>query len=188
MAFDVWLNSIFEVTATAVLTFLGAIYWTQRKARMLAAEELAKERQKGLDRITELELKLALISQTVVPINLAMQAMLIKELTHYHTQEMDELLVKVGPPNILTEVEEARLSVMLVERTADMGPLISPRERDAAVILPIIMKRAKDESETLLAAEQMKVQLITVAAVIGVPINIGFNEVNIDEKKPIAKE
>jgi len=107
-----------------------------------------------------------------VPLNMAMQAMLIKELTHYHAPEMDVLMQNLGPPSTLSESEEARLAVLLDERTREMGPLISPSERDAAAILPVIIKRAKAEAEMLAGAEAMKLRLVTVTAVVGVPVTL----------------
>jgi hypothetical protein len=100
-------------------------------------------------RMVELETKLAVVSASVVPISTAFQAILIKELTHHVTPEMDALLVKLGPPSTLTPEEHDRLSIMLVERTNDYGSEISPSERDAAYILPVVMKRAQEEQEAL---------------------------------------
>ena len=106
---------------------------------------------------------------TPVPISTAFQAILIKELTHFHTPEMDALMAKIGPPNTLTVVEQERLAVLLNERMKDMGPLISDSERDAARILPAIMKRAKIEQNVITGAEETKVSLVSVAMVVGVP-------------------
>ncbi len=94
-------------------------------------------------RVTELEIKLAGINQVFVPISAAFQAILIKELTHLHTPEMDALLVKLGPPMILTELEMERLGTLLLERERDMHEEIDDLERDAALMLPLVMKRVK---------------------------------------------
>jgi hypothetical protein len=94
-------------------------------------------------RIMELERQMALVSQTSVPISAAFQSALIKDLTHFHTPEMDALMVRLGPPVILTDDEASRLEVLLCERTQNMGEEISDSERDAAAMLPLVMRRVK---------------------------------------------
>jgi hypothetical protein len=167
-----WLNSIGLVVVGAVLSLAVAVYMFRRTAALEDAKDIAAEHKALIARVAELEAKLTLVNQTVVPINMAMQALLIKELTHYHTPEMDRLMEKLGPPATLTESDELRLALLLEERTRDMGPLITPGERDAAAILPIIVKRARAEAETLTGAEQLRLKLVTVAAVVGLPITV----------------
>jgi len=162
---ETWINSVALAILAALLGVAGTMYLNRRAATIAANKELS-------DRIRELETKLALVNQAVVPLNMAMQAMLIKELTHYHAPEMDVLMQNLGPPSTLSESEEARLAVLLDERTREMGPLISPSERDAAAILPVIIKRAKAEAEMLAGAEAMKLRLVTVTAVVGVPVTL----------------
>jgi hypothetical protein len=166
------INSVGLVILTAMLSFATALYLGRRREQRQRRELELAAHQKVLDRLAEVEGKLALVNQSVIPLNLAMQAMLIKELTHYHTPEMDGLMEKIGPPNTLEPSEEVRLGQLLTERTKDMGPTISPSERDAAFILPAVMRRAKVEAETIAGAEEMKLKLITVAAVVGVPVSI----------------
>lgn len=170
------LTSLGLAVFAALLGVVSALFLSHRKSVKEATIALGIERAKSLTRLNELENKLALVSQAVVPLNLAMQAMLIKELTHYHTPEMDALMAKLGPPSALAVEEEARLAALLDERTRDMGPLISDSERDAAHILPAIIKRARLESETLAGAEAMKLRLVTVAAVVGIPVALSFGE------------
>jgi hypothetical protein len=167
---DSLLNSVGLLLLAAVVTFLTTAYWFRRNASIKEADRLAVEHQKVLDRLSEMEVKFATVNQAIIPISTAFQAILIKELTHYHTPEMDELMRKIGPPNTLTENEEIRLSVLLRERTLDMGPLISDSERDAALILPAIMKRARIEADKLKGAEELKLRLVTIAAVVGLPV------------------
>jgi hypothetical protein len=169
------MNSALLIILSSTLTFMSTMFFTIRsrsvaeKEKMLAEKEKIAEGHAALQqRVAGLESQLALVNQAVVPISTAFQAILIKELTHYHTKEMDALLVKVGPPNVLTGAEESRLAVMLEARTKDMGPLISASERDAAMMLPAVMTRAKEEQLVLASAEQMKLKLVTVAAVIGI--------------------
>ena len=108
----------------------------------------------------------------VVPINTMMQAMLVRELTHPHTPEMDALMQRLGPPNSLTEEDTARLLDLLDERSKDMGPLISASERAAASILPVIMERARAEQDLIAGAEGVKVRAVSVITVVPVDAKI----------------
>lgn len=167
---DTWLSSVSLLLIGSLFAFVATAYWNNKTSRRDMAKSRDDEYKKTKSRLVELEQKLALVTQAVVPLNMAMQAMLIKELTHYHTPEMDALLVKLGPPNILTDTEANRLEVMLQERTVDMGTLVSAEERDAAFILPVIIKRARVEQETLADAEAIRLRLVTVAAVVNTPV------------------
>ncbi len=110
-------------------------------------------------RVTELEVKLAGINQVVVPISAAFQAILIKELTHLHTPEMDALLVKLGPPITLTKTEMERLSMLLIERERDMHEEIPDSEREAALMLPLVMKRVLADENRINKIEIMTVRV-----------------------------
>ncbi len=112
-------------------------------------EQARKERDELNARLLRIETSLAVIDEKVLPISTALQAILVKELTHYHTPVMDELMTRIGPPSTLSEAEELQLTQALLERTLDMGQLISPSERDAAFILPAIMRRAKVECQMM---------------------------------------
>jgi hypothetical protein len=163
-------NSAGLVALGSLFSFVGAWYLFRRGSVAEHARQIAADHQKVLERLQELEVKLATVNQAIIPISTAFQAILIKELTHYHTPEMDALMQKLGPPSSLTENEEIRLGVLLRERTLDMGPLISDSERDAALILLPVARRARIEADTLTGAEDMKLKLVTVAAVVGLPV------------------
>ena len=107
------------------------------------------ERADLAKRLKTIEDQLILVGAQVLPISTAFQAILVKELTHYHTPELDALLVKLGPPFTLTEAEMQQMFQLLVAREQDLGPLISAAERDAAHMLPLVMRRAKVEAELL---------------------------------------
>src|SRR5579859_7162299 len=129
--------SLIVPAVTAVLGFAAAWYWAAKQAN-----------QKLRDRVTELERQHAIIGATVQPISAAFQAVLIKQLTHYHTPVLDGWLRKLGPPITLTEEEEKQLQIELEKRTRDMGPEITESERDAAKMLPMVIARVRAELET----------------------------------------
>ncbi len=73
---------------------------------------------------------------------------------------MDALLVKYGPPSTLTEEDWERLKEMLRERAYAPDPEVPQYERDAAIMLPMMMKRA------LSARDQLNhLGLLTIATV-----------------------
>jgi hypothetical protein len=168
--FGTFTNSVLLLIISAILAFAAAWFWFSRNTAIEKAKVLAVDHAAVLSRLSFAEAQLARIDQVVVPINTMMQAMLVRELTHYHTPEMDELMKKIGPPSLLSEEETKRLIVLLEERTKDMGPLISASERGAATILPVIMERAKAEQDQIGYAESTKTQLVSVVSIVAVPI------------------
>jgi len=151
-------NSLTALLVGAALSFLAARYWWARAERRDRAAHLAIEHARLLARVAELENKVGLVSQAVLPISTAFQAILIKELTHFHTPVLDALLAKLGPPFLLTPEEERALLHELRQRERDMGPMITEPEREAAQILPIVMKRAKAEAEMSLIRPAIAVE------------------------------
>ena len=160
---------------SAFLSFTSVAYWTRLSRRDKEQDRKRDEAEKKIDqdiqarqdivsRLFKLEASLAVIDQKVVPISTALQAILVKELTHYHTPIMDELMTRIGPPSTLSEEEEVVLTAALLERTQDMGVLISSAERDAAFILPAIMRRAKAECALLnsVIAQTYVLKFVTV--------------------------
>ncbi len=146
-------NPIWALIFTAALGALTAWIGYRKKKVDDEAKELRA-------RVADLELKLAGISQQVIPLSAAMTAIFIKELTHLHTPEMDALLVKYGPPSTLTEEDWERLKEMLRERAYAPDPEVPQYERDAAIMLPMMMKRA------LSARDQLNhLGLLTIATV-----------------------
>lgn len=140
-----FINSIVLVIVSVVLTGIvtAVLSHINHKKRADALRDA---------KIIELEKQLALIAASVVPISTAFQAILIKELTHMHTPVLDALLAKVGPPSSLTEDETEEMAQLLKERALDMGDQISSSERDAAIMLPMVIKRAKIELDEPLVA------------------------------------
>lgn len=163
------INSIAIVVLGSFLSFMAARYWFQRNVALAEAKRLADEvtaakkvvddeRRRTDARVSELELQLSAVKQSVLPISAAFQAILIKELTHYHTPRMDELMRQLGPPVTLTDAEQTELTALLQQRTIDMNGRISDSERDAAVMLPLVMKRVLAES---LADDPVRLGVVT---------------------------
>lgn len=145
VALQVLVMPLVALLGGGLVTFLGTAYWRSREDAMSLKE-----------RIVELEAKVRLqdlaqqhIISQVVPLNTAFQALLMKDLTHAHTPEMDALLVKLGPPYKLTTEDETRLSYLLYDRYRNEDGDVTERERDAARMLPMLMKRVKEEAATL---------------------------------------
>jgi hypothetical protein len=115
-------------------------------------------------RISDLERRAALMDIQAVPISAAFQALLVQELTHFHEPEMDALMAKLGPPFSLNEEEAGRLDDLLVKREQELLPIpeVSQRERDAALMLRLLMRRiAADVNKTGVNADPLIRVLIT---------------------------
>lgn len=163
-----FLNSVALLVIGAIVTFLATMYWKRRGDKEKLAEKLEEEVEKRAKQLKEeneelkarvqaTETQLKLLSQAVLPISAAFQAILIKELTHFHTPELDLLMEKIGPPNTMTPAEEARMVVLLRERSEEMNGSIPEQERDAAAMLPMVIKRVKLDAES-----EKKLQLVSI--------------------------
>ena len=141
------LTSVLPAVIAAMLSFIGALYWTGRKAALDAAALTEAKADTLHQRVDELERQMMAIGTTVQPISAAFQAILVKELTHFHTPVLDALLVKLGPPFTLTADEEKQLAAELAKRERDMGPSITPSERNAAGMLPWLIPRVRAAAE-----------------------------------------
>lgn len=146
----------------AALSFLAAFTLAKRKERRETEARDLLSAQALQDRLAVMEKQLALVGQAVVPISTAFQAILIKELTHYHAPVLDELLLKIGPPSTLSPEEFAALQEGLEIRTKDMHELISDSERDAAIMLPLVMKRAQTEYDAMSSIAPLVLQFVTM--------------------------
>jgi hypothetical protein len=74
-------------------------------------------------------------------------------------------MTRIGPPSTLTPEEEVRMFELIEARTIDMHSEITDEERDAAAILPVIMKRATAEM-TRLAKSTIHLKLISLTATV----------------------
>jgi hypothetical protein len=145
----------------STVSFVVTWFWYTKSARAKLNDRLEEQQIKQnamlTARIVELEKQQVIQGQTILPISTAFQAILVKELTHLHTPEMDALLAKLGPPNVLGPSEESRLLELLQQRVKDLDGEIPESERDAAEILPLLMKRSK--------AEEMKLRDTTIVVI-----------------------
>ena len=141
---------ILLASALAFLMLLGLLGYLWYQNRQQAAvqhttQEILAERVTTLaTHVATIETQMVRI-RDAVPLHVALQTILIKELTHFHTPELDFLLTKLGPPYRLTESEEETLLAGLKQRERDMGAEISQSEREAAQMLPLLINRIKRE-------------------------------------------
>lgn len=162
------LNSLGIGAIGAIATFAMAWFWHMKTRAEVKAAAFMEEHQRVLERLAELETKERLSGQVMTPIVTAFQALLVKQLTHDHAPEMDKLMVQVGPPDTLSDEERDRLMVLLARRARDMGIEITQSERDAAMILPIVMTMAAEEQANFKSATAAKdLKLITIVSVVG---------------------
>jgi hypothetical protein len=142
--------------------FLAGLFMAHRR-RMQAGMDKAVDADSERDKqIAELQRQLSLLTQSVTPISAAFQAILIKQLTHFHTPELDALLTKIGPPVTLTQQEEKQLAKELESRAADLDDSISEDERGAAVMLPFLIKRVRRETEMPLDIKNADALVVSV--------------------------
>lgn len=162
-------NSAMLIVFSAVVTFLAAWFWHSRNQAIAKAAAIAIDHLKLVDQVAELKTAVSVANTSVMPIVAAMQALLVKGMTHEDTPEMDDLLVKSGPPDTLTPTERDRLMVLLKERTEDYGNNITQFDRDAATIYPIIMRMSAVEQENFdhATAESANMKTITIVSVVG---------------------
>ena len=148
-----FVNSVVLLIVGAGLAFMAAWFWNSRSAAVARAKEIATANEALLARTAALEEQLRRINDVVSPIYSVMQTLLVKELTHDHAPEMDELmrLLELEPPD-LTAKADARLHELLAQRATDAE---SEHERDSAVMMPIVLKRARIEAAAKTEANRL---------------------------------
>lgn len=146
---SIW-TMIHDWFAPALLVILGAlstlgatIFMRHRDADNAAIKEVEKQRELLQGRVAELETQQRVMASSMMPISAAFQQILVKDLTHFHELRTDELLVKIGPPYILTDKEERELAAALEKRISEAGAMMPDSELDAARMLPMVIKRVK---------------------------------------------
>jgi hypothetical protein len=163
-------QSLGVAVVVAVLGFLAATYWWQKNAAVKEADRLAAISASQDRRIADMEGKILLLNQHVMPLSAAYQAFLIHKLTHFHTPVMDKLMVKLTDGTISPE-EKRDLIRALKERESDMGEAIDDAERDAARMLPMVMKQVEADAVAMHAA-QLELKLVSVVPNTG-PEHVG---------------
>ena len=177
----------FKVWEAAILLFIGSLftfftswYWRRKNIKDNAVE---KARDKAERELIELKIRsdaqdkqIALLSQSVLPLNAAYQAMLVKELTHLHTPVPDELLKKLGPPYAMSSDDERALILELETRANEEGSLITETERDAAKMLPMVIRRAKVENTMAVSNFRLNVVAIPVEGLNGISAQIAEHD------------
>lgn len=156
------LFQVLGILFSALLSFIAATYWFGRQARQRQQEAQAQAYDQLVRRVNDLEKQIGLVGQAVLPISTAFQAILVKELTHTHTPEMDGLLSRLGPPCLLSTEEELRLLELLAERAVDPDPMYGQSEREAARMMPFVIYRARREQLTS-DEELLRYQLVMLA-------------------------
>lgn len=172
-------NSVGLIVIGSIITAFWAWFWRfrtktvsrledEKRAVVDKASQLAKEHEELVKAVAELKNQLGLVSQVVTPINQAMQALLIRELTHLHTPELDALLAKLPPDGELSPAEHERLTVLLTQRVEELNGRIPESEREAAIILPYVIKRVKAEAADIAnkATEAPQLKIVAVPAAV----------------------
>lgn len=146
-------NSVALIFLSAGLSVLATAFWSAKKIRLAKAaaiKEAVDAKAAAIkaasdvmsDRVKDLESQLAVLTATFTPISAAFQAVLIKQLTHFHTPEMDLMLAQAAK-NALSNSEEKKFREMLLERAQDLNGRIDDSEREAALMLPLVMNRVR---------------------------------------------
>lgn len=148
----------------AAFTLLVNIVLRRKDATRLELANVIAERKDYQERVRELETQLRLLKDSVQPISMAFQQILIKELTHFHEKRTDELLEKIGPPYMLSDAEEKELVDALEKRVADAGNLMTESEIDAAKMLPMLIKRVKAELAMGIPPVETELKVVVVPA------------------------
>lgn len=141
-------------------------------ALALATEEkaqiIAEGHEKIMLRVQELETQQRVTSQTILPLNTIYLDALRHELTHVTTPRLDELMKKLGPPDIQTPEEEVEMNTLVIERSKDMAHTINDSERDAATIFPIAVKKFKAEQAMIAAGIDSRNKLMTIGVALAI--------------------
>lgn len=166
------LISLLVGTVLAVVGyFLGRIGRSRdRKTdKVLNAEVVAIAEVKNRDlRIAQLERDVELLqaksdaqTKAAIPIEAAMQAMLIAKLTNDHTPEADALLKKFTDGTLTAEDAE-KFAKAMEERSTDMDPRIGEAQRVSADILAGVTRLKKLAEEEKESGCKVKTLMVTV--------------------------
>jgi hypothetical protein len=168
------INAIMGIILGAILSFTAGLYFFKKKTQIREAELIARGHkelsdrvdtgyEKLSDRMAKVEASLSMVNQAILPMSTAFQAILVKELTHFHTPAVDALLKKLGPPLTITEAEMETLQCELRHRISESDPLVTRAEREAAIMLPYVIRRVARERDGLVPLAGKQIQLVSVS-------------------------
>lgn len=109
--------------------------------------------------IADLKTRVALYDKVIEPLWTAAQRKLIEELTHFHTPELDELIAK-DVADALPDRDRPLMFKLMEERAATLDGSITPQEREAAAIYPIISNKAREERLAIKVATEPPVPML----------------------------
>lgn len=141
-------GTVAAVLGGAATYFYNRLAHRADKRETITAEEHAAEidrRERSEKRMTEMELQLAVMSAEAKPVQAFMLQVAINKMTHFHTERMDELLSKVGPPSTLTADEEVELETLRQERMVEVHDVVDREEQILAEMFPLQRELAEIE-------------------------------------------
>jgi len=153
MALPRWLTPFIGPLIALGIGSLGTGFFFWLAGRRLKAEKAEVAAKELLERIARIERSQAIVDKVVEPFWTAAQRKLVDELTHFHTPELDRLMEHVLEGTLTAPEDVDRLAAMLAERATSLDHRISPSERDAALILPAVIRKAYAESQDILNPE-----------------------------------
>lgn len=167
---DITLGKVLLVLIAAAIGYgfsrLGR-HRDQKTEKVLSDERVAISEVKSRDlridelerHVRELQAKSDAQTKAAIPIEAAMQAMLIAKLTNEHLPEADALLKK-ATDGTLTPDDAIKFTEALADRESDMDPRIGEAQQLAAKILPDMI-RLRQLAEKAPAGE-VKTVMVTV--------------------------
>lgn len=138
-----WLIPIATVVVGSFLTLIVGLYFYYRRSRQDAAEKIADSTKELTEQVRDLERELEGIKANVKPFSVALQDVLTRRLTNFHTPILDALLQKVGPE--MSVEDEELLREALLRRVDELNGHLEELERDAAIMLPMVMRWVRAE-------------------------------------------
>jgi hypothetical protein len=154
------LTALIGFTSTMWFRAKDAALRAKREAEALAAE-ITRRRDEERDAMraeaADLRLKLEVLTANMMPATLAFQSLLVKGLTHSHAPRTDDLLAKVAP-DIISPEEEVELLAALEVLSTKQNPFFPQLEADMAIMLPLVIRRARAEQALGIHAPLMTIR------------------------------
>ena len=153
------------VGATAFVFIAIIITWLYLRVRDLSRIAVIVSPDNDIyARVLAVEAQLSALAAAASPLSEVVRDAIIKELTHLHTPELDALLEKVKS-DTLSPDDERSLLRLLKDRAEEPNHLVGAGERDAAIMLPPILRRIKQEKEAISPTEtELRIVSVPVQA------------------------